>query len=91
MPGYGDERIEAIRKQAEAMLATLNLNPVEEAFAREHSKLIFDGVTAAYLAEGNEFFDQTRALSVAAAVAYALILVNDWASKTDTDFPPKSG
>lgn len=90
MPGYGDEHIEAIRRQAEAMLATLNLNPVEEAFAREHSKLIFDGITEAYLANGNEFSDRTRALSAAAAVAYALILVNDWALKTDTEFPPKA-
>ena len=90
MPGYGDERIEAIRKQAEDVLAKLNLNAAEEAFAREHAKVVFDGITEAYLAKGNEFFDGTRALSAAAAVAYALILVNDWASKTDTEFPPKS-
>lgn len=90
MPGYGDERIKAIRKQAEEMLAKLNLNGPEEAFAREQAKLVFDGVTEAYLAKGDDFFDNTRGLSAAAAIAYALILINDWASKIDSEFPPQS-
>ncbi len=88
MPGYGDEQIESLRKQAESVLASLRLSAEEDAFARHHSKLLFDTITEAYLAAGDDFCDRARALSAAAAVAYTLILVNDWATKTDTEFPP---
>jgi hypothetical protein len=90
MAGYGDERIEAVRKQAEEMIGQLALNPDEDAFAREQSKLVFDGLTEAYLAKGDGFFDRTRALTVAAALAFALILADDWAKKVDSEFPPRS-
>jgi hypothetical protein len=78
MSKFGDERLESIKRQAEETLSRLKLTTEEEQFARHHAEAIYDHVTEAYMSVGGEKFDRMRALSAAAAVAYALIAVNGW-------------
>lgn len=89
MPGDHDKHIEAAIRQAQALIEKLKLTDEEQHFAVRHAQLVHESATAAYLALGDDQIDRMRALSIAAAVALALVTVSNWANKTDSDFFPK--
>jgi hypothetical protein len=85
---FGDDRIEAIRRQAEDLIQSLALTAEEEVFARRLAEEVFEQATKTYLALPEPALDRTRAVAAAAAVAYALVTTTGWADRTDTEFPP---
>lgn len=84
---FSDDQIDAIRRQADDLLARLTLSAEEREWAEAQAKVIFGAVTAAYLQIGDEQFGRLRGMAVAGAVAFALITTNEWAMKLDKDFP----
>jgi hypothetical protein len=82
---FSDDEVNEVITKIEALLSALKLTPEEDRWSRELGQQMYEAVTDAYTnADG---IDRMRAMSAAAAVAHALIMVEAWAKRFDRDAP----
>jgi hypothetical protein len=79
-----DEASEVVRK-IEALLAALHLSSEEDQWSRQLGHRVYETVTEAYTE--SDGIARMRAVSAAAGVAHALIMVEAWAKRFDRDAP----
>ena len=77
-----DEHIAASVRDAENLIAKLQLTEAERAWAKEQAKAAMKNVTDALLDSGKAFA-KLRVVAAPAAIAYALVLVKDWANASE--------
>jgi hypothetical protein len=73
-----DETIGASVRDAERILAQLQLTPQESAWAKAQAKTVMHSVTEELLNSGKPL-DELRPVAAAAAIAFALVMTRDWA------------
>lgn len=77
-----DEHIAASVREAESLIAKLQLTDAERAWAKEQAKTVMKIVTDRFLDSGSAFAE-LRVVAAPAAIANALVLVKDWASASE--------
>ncbi len=77
-----DAQIAASVRDAENLLAKLQLNERERTWAKEHARIAMKNVTDALLDNGAAFAEM-RVITAPAALAYALVLARDWAEEAE--------
>lgn len=75
-----DERIAASMRDAQKLLVKLELTPEERRWASERAKHVMHSVTEELLSS-EKAFGEIRPVAAAAAIAFALVITNDWVTE----------
>jgi flagellar biosynthesis/type III secretory pathway chaperone len=85
---FSDEQIAAIRKQADDLLAKLELTDEERDWSQQTAKVIFDETTDAHTSIPGEQYGRIRPVAAAAAAALAMITLQAWVQRIEQDNRP---
>lgn len=79
--------VEEVLQRGAALIAALNLTPVEREYAMEEAQQIVNRVTEAYFSDDYLKGRKVRPIAVAAAVAFSLTYLDKWVTEIERKFP----